>query len=59
MQRDYVTWRTSTRSGQQGNCVAVAKVGSQVGVCDTKDYRAGHLAVDKDEWTGFLASLKA
>lgn len=58
MYRDYATWRKSSRSAQQGNCVEVADLGVVVGVRDTKDRASGVLSVTKTEWAGFLDSLK-
>ena len=56
--RDYATWRRSSRSGQTGNCVEVADLGTGIGVRDTKDRAGGRLVVDVSEWAAFVDSLK-
>ncbi|MEV0646129.1 DUF397 domain-containing protein [Phytomonospora sp. NPDC050363] len=58
MFRDYATWRKSTRSAQQGNCVEVADLGAGVGIRDTKAREQGHLMVSAGDWAGFVDSLK-
>lgn len=45
------TWFTSTYSGGNGgNCVEVALTGPAVGIRDSKDRAAGHLAVPAHAW---------
>lgn len=55
--KSYVAWRTSTKSGQTGNCVEVAGLPAGVGIRDTKHRAAGHLTVASDDWRGFLATF--
>ena len=56
----FSTWRTSTRSGNQGNCVEVALStdGTSVGVRDSKDRIGGTLVVSRSAWTGFVNSIQ-
>ncbi|GIG64303.1 DUF397 domain-containing protein [Phytomonospora endophytica] len=55
--KGYAEWRTSTKSGQTGNCVEIAGLPTGIGIRDTKDRAAGHLTVTPDEWRGFLATF--
>ncbi|MEV0651015.1 DUF397 domain-containing protein [Phytomonospora sp. NPDC050363] len=57
MKRDRLIWRTSSRSGQTGNCVEVAALPTGVGVRDTKARGTGHLTVTREDWRGFLATF--
>ena len=57
MNRDRTTWRKSSRSAQQGNCVEVAALRSAIGIRDTKHRSAGHLTVTAEDWRGFLATF--
>lgn len=51
-------WRKSSRSsGGSNNCVEVAVATEAVGVRDTKDRKAGHLAVTPNAWSVFLAKV--
>ncbi|MEC3974720.1 DUF397 domain-containing protein [Amycolatopsis sp. H20-H5] len=53
-------WRKSSRSsGGSNNCVEVALATKTVGVRDTKDRAAGHLAVSPGAWGAFLAKVSA
>ncbi|MQA09392.1 MAG: DUF397 domain-containing protein [Pseudonocardiaceae bacterium] len=51
------TWRKASFSNQDSNCVEV-RLGPAVGVRDSKNRGAGHLALDRSEWAGFLAAVK-
>ncbi|GAA1467536.1 DUF397 domain-containing protein [Nocardiopsis exhalans] len=48
------TYRTSSYSGSQGNCVEVADLPSEHLVRDTQNRSAGHLAFVGTEWAAFL-----
>ena len=50
-------WRTSSRSGQDNNCVEVAtNLGDVVGVRDSKDSDGPVLVVDAYSWRLFVAA---
>ncbi|MFC5941343.1 DUF397 domain-containing protein [Micromonospora harpali] len=51
------TWRKSTRSGSNANCVEVAETAQAVGVRDSKDPAGPVLAFDRRAWTAFVAGL--
>ncbi|GIG91725.1 hypothetical protein Pen02_66610 [Plantactinospora endophytica] len=52
-------WRTSSRSGANGNCVEVAdNLGAVVAVRDSKDRSGAVLAFRHAAWATFTASLK-
>ncbi|MGX7671929.1 DUF397 domain-containing protein [Plantactinospora sp. DSM 117369] len=52
-------WRTSSRSGANGNCVEVAdNLGAVVAVRDSKDRSGPVLTFRPAAWTAFTASLR-
>ncbi|MEU1884554.1 DUF397 domain-containing protein [Micromonospora sp. WMMD987] len=53
------TWRKSTRSGSDTDCVEVAAVARVVGVRDSKDRSGPVLAFDRSAWSAFVADLPA
>ncbi|SCF30140.1 DUF397 domain-containing protein [Micromonospora chokoriensis] len=53
MERDGV-WRTSTRSGGEGDCVEVAGFAETVGVRDSKDRQGPVLTFTPSAWTAFV-----
>ncbi|BCJ62122.1 DUF397 domain-containing protein [Micromonospora endophytica] len=55
-----VTWRKSTRSGNQGACVEVADAlpGGVVGVRDSKDPTGPVLTFPPASWTAFTTTLR-
>nr|MDT0659434.1 DUF397 domain-containing protein [Micromonospora sp. DSM 115978] len=55
---DRNVWRTSSRSGNNGQCVEVRDRGTQVDVRDSKAPVAGTLTFDPAAWTAFTATLK-
>lgn len=52
------TWRTSSYTGSEGNCVEVADAAPVVLVRDTKDLDGGTLAFTAGTWAAFTDSLK-
>lgn len=54
-------WQKSSFSGYNGSCFEIARLRSdRIGVRDTKDRGSGPVLVfNQDEWTAFLAGLKA
>lgn len=57
---DGITWRKSSRSAMNGNCVEVARLrGEMIGVRDTKDGGAGPvLLFPQTAWRAFIDDLK-
>jgi hypothetical protein len=54
------TWRKSTRSSAQGNCVEVAdNLPGVVAVRDSKDTGGPTLAFRAAHWAGFVRAVKA
>lgn len=54
------TWRTSTHSAYNGNCVEVADLGGRIGVRDSKAGAGSPvLQFTPADWAAFLASVKA
>jgi hypothetical protein len=53
-------WRTSTFSGGNGSCVEVASnLPGIIAVRDSKDRQGPALVFTPDEWTAFLAGIRA
>ena len=52
-------WRTSSYSGDSGNCVEVATNRHQVGVRDTKRRDAGTLVFTSAAWSRFVSSFSS
>ena len=52
------TWRTSTRSGGNGQCVEVRRVADTIEVRDTKDRSGPVLRFTLDEWTAFTGGTR-
>nr|WP_204011291.1 DUF397 domain-containing protein [Micromonospora andamanensis] len=51
------TWRTSTRSGTQGQCIEIRYIDGRVEVRDSKDRSGPSLALTPENWTVFVTSL--
>jgi hypothetical protein len=51
------TWRTSTRSGQNGACVEVRQVAGTVQVRDSKDRSGPVLMFTADVWQSFVSAI--
>ncbi|MFY1697928.1 DUF397 domain-containing protein [Solwaraspora sp. WMMA2101] len=52
-------WRTSSRSGSNGQCVEVRDRGTQIDVRDSKAPASGTLTFDPAAWTTFTTTLKS
>ncbi|MEV1072983.1 DUF397 domain-containing protein [Micromonospora parva] len=53
-------WRTSTRSGNEGNCVEVAdNLPGVVAVRDSKDVEGPALTFSPPAWSAFVTHAKA
>lgn len=53
------TWRKSSRSTNQGGeCVEVAALSDVIGVRDSKDPDAGHLALAPDRFAALVRRIK-
>ncbi|MFI0795183.1 DUF397 domain-containing protein [Micromonospora rubida] len=52
-------WRTSSRSGSNGQCVEVRDRGAQIDVRDSKDTAAGILRFEAAAWGAFIGGLKS
>ena len=55
---DGVGWRTSSRSGANGNCVEVAQLDDVVAVRDSKDRTGPVLVFEAAAWAAFIAGAK-
>jgi Domain of unknown function (DUF397) len=55
---DSATWRTSSYTGTNGNCVEVGGTAGAVWVRDTKDRNGAALSIPAYAWARFAASLK-
>lgn len=51
-------WQKSSFSDHNGSCVEVALTGTAVGIRDSKNVGAGHLAVAPGGWTTFVTTLR-
>lgn len=52
------TWRKSTRSGSNGQCVEARRVGGTVQLRDSKDRSGPVLAFTLGDWAEFTAGVK-
>jgi hypothetical protein len=51
-------WRRAGQCASNG-CVEVAQIGENIVVRDTKDLAGPTLRYSRDEWTAFVAAVKA
>ncbi|HZN72607.1 MAG TPA: DUF397 domain-containing protein [Micromonosporaceae bacterium] len=59
MKRSSVSWRRSTLSNGEGNCVEVAWIGDRVATRDSKDPAGPVIVIDGRAWYEFLAAVKS
>ena len=52
------SWRKSTRSGSNGQCVEVRRTGDTIELRDSKDRSGPVLSFTLSEWTAFTAGVK-
>lgn len=52
-------WRKSTHSPNEQNCVEVATLNGRIGIRDSKNPGAGHIACDPDAWERLLHDIKS
>jgi hypothetical protein len=57
MTAEQATWRKSSYSGSQTNCVEVARFPGVAGVRDSKARHSGELRVSRAAWSAFLAGV--
>jgi Domain of unknown function (DUF397) len=51
-------WRTSTRSGTNGQCIEVRRIDETIEVRDGNDQAGPVLKFTRDEWTAFTGGAK-
>ncbi|HET9256482.1 MAG TPA: DUF397 domain-containing protein [Pseudonocardiaceae bacterium] len=54
-----VTWRTSSRSATQGECVEIAHTPTAIGIRDSKNPTGAYLSCTPTQWTRFLTGVKS
>jgi hypothetical protein len=52
------TWRKSSRSGGNNNCVEVAFLHHAVGVRDSKDPTGPAFVLGREAWTAFVSGIR-
>jgi hypothetical protein len=52
-------WRTSTRSGTNGDCVEVRYADEHIEVRDSKDPAGGTVRFDAAAWLAFLSAVRS
>lgn len=52
------TWRTSSRSATQGECVEIAHAPTVTGIRDSKNPTGARLILTPLQWASFLSQVK-
>jgi hypothetical protein len=55
----HISWKKSSYSAANGNCVEVARLGPQVGVRDSKDTALPALTFTPAVWRTFVREMKS
>lgn len=55
---EFFSWRRSSRTQGQGQCVEVGFAENAIGVRDSKNRPAGYLIVEPAQWRAFLRRVK-
>ncbi|PRW62896.1 DUF397 domain-containing protein [Actinopolyspora mortivallis] len=55
---EFFSWRRSSRTQGQGQCVEVGFSESRIGLRDSKNRPAGQLTVGRPQWKAFLDMIK-
>lgn len=53
------TWRTSSRSATQGECVEIAHTPTAIGIRDSKNPTGTCLILTPTQWAGVLTRVKS
>lgn len=54
----HATWRTSSRSATDGQCVEIAQAPTVTGIRDSKNPTEGRLILTTAQWARFLSQVK-
>ncbi|NHD18081.1 MULTISPECIES: DUF397 domain-containing protein [unclassified Actinopolyspora] len=55
---EFFSWRRSSRTQGQGQCVEVGFAENAVGIRDSKNPLAGLLTVERAQWRAFLERIR-